>query len=129
MNLLGKEKETAQIRGFTYSAFECPIKRGRKNEDAASMTTPRWEKTKPIFASDQARRIAMGRVIVMPIWIILDLFWGVARGRTYADCRPLDRCYSWLPAVVDGECYSPTSVIRISVYILIDFRQKRNPRL
>lgn len=48
-------------------AREYPISRGRKKDETASMTRPRREKTNPIFEETVARRIVVGRVMVMPI--------------------------------------------------------------
>ena len=49
-----------------YIARECPINRGRKKEEHASMVTPRRAKTNPYFEVEWPIRMAAGRVIVMP---------------------------------------------------------------
>lgn len=43
------------------------MRRGRKNDDAASMTSPRRAKTNPILASWYAMRMFIGRVMVIPM--------------------------------------------------------------
>lgn len=48
------------------SALECPIKRGRKKEEQASMMMPRLANTKPILALEYATRMHAGRHIVIP---------------------------------------------------------------
>ena len=51
----------------THSIACCmPTRRGRNQEEAASITTPRREKTKPNRASVEARRISIGRICVAP---------------------------------------------------------------
>lgn len=42
------------------------MRRGRKNDETASITIPRREKTKPIFVFAVARRMVQGRTIVIP---------------------------------------------------------------
>jgi hypothetical protein len=48
-------------------ARECPIRRGRKNEEAASIIRPRRVNTKPILLVRLVMRMVIGSVIVMPI--------------------------------------------------------------
>ena len=54
--------------GSTYSAREYPMSLGRKKLEVASITTPLRAKTKPTLAVAVVTRIAMGNVMVMPIY-------------------------------------------------------------
>jgi hypothetical protein len=48
-------------------ALECPINRGKKNDEQASIMSPLRANTKPILALLYAMRMFIGNVIVIPI--------------------------------------------------------------
>jgi hypothetical protein len=69
MSALGPKAMSPDMRS-THNAFENPISRGKKKLEQASITTPRRAKTKPILAVADTTRMAMGKVMVIPIYTL-----------------------------------------------------------